>query len=155
MANCSDLEERSSNAGKRPTRLVVGWSPISFLRAVCLWRGAAGVRNGRRHRLCLLGRCCRHNLLLNGVELGWMSSNSLAIGNGFRSTRRGRLHRHSGYCEYRQAHKENSRPLCRLFLQIECVLEVNELTATTDDVVNAARSNLVIDIDERSTKPTR
>ena len=40
----------------------------------------------------------------------------------------------------------NFRLLRRLFLQIERVLQVNELTVITDDVVNAARSNLVIGV---------
>ena len=38
------------------------------------------------------------------------------------------------------------RLLRRLFLQIERVLQVNELTVITDDVVNAARSTLVIGV---------
>ncbi len=37
----------------------------------------------------------------------------------------------------------NFRLLRRLFLQIERVLQVNELTVVTNDVVNAARSTLV------------
>ena len=40
----------------------------------------------------------------------------------------------------------NFRLLRRLFLQIERVLRVNELTVITDDVVNAARSTLVIGV---------
>ncbi len=36
------------------------------------------------------------------------------------------------------------RLLRRLFLQVEWVLGVNELAVVADDVVNAARSNLVI-----------
>ena len=40
----------------------------------------------------------------------------------------------------------NFRLLRRLFLQIERVLQVNELMVITDDVVNAARSNLVIGV---------
>ena len=38
----------------------------------------------------------------------------------------------------------NSRLLHRLFVQIERVLRINELTVITDDVVSAARSTLVI-----------
>jgi DNA transposition AAA+ family ATPase len=38
----------------------------------------------------------------------------------------------------------NFRLLHRLFVQIERILQVNELTVVTDDVVNAARSTLVI-----------
>jgi DNA transposition AAA+ family ATPase len=38
----------------------------------------------------------------------------------------------------------NFRLLQRLFAQIERVLKINELTAITDDVVEAARSTLVI-----------
>lgn len=38
----------------------------------------------------------------------------------------------------------NFRLLQRLFVQIERVLAINELTAITDDVVEAARSTLVI-----------
>lgn len=38
----------------------------------------------------------------------------------------------------------NFRLLHRLFVQIERVLRINELTVITDDVVNAARSILVI-----------
>jgi hypothetical protein len=38
----------------------------------------------------------------------------------------------------------NFRLLQRLFAQIERVLRINELTAVTDDVVEAARSTLVI-----------
>jgi DNA transposition AAA+ family ATPase len=38
----------------------------------------------------------------------------------------------------------NFRLLQRLFAQIERVLKLNELTAITDDVVEAARSTLVI-----------
>jgi len=38
----------------------------------------------------------------------------------------------------------NFRLLHRLFVQIERVLQINELTVITDDVVNAARSTLVI-----------
>ena len=40
----------------------------------------------------------------------------------------------------------NFRLLRRLFLQIERVLRVYELTVITDDVVNAARSTLVIGV---------
>ena len=40
----------------------------------------------------------------------------------------------------------NFRLLRRLFLQIERVLRINELTVITDDVVNAARSTLVIGV---------
>jgi DNA transposition AAA+ family ATPase len=40
----------------------------------------------------------------------------------------------------------NFRLLRRLFLQIERVLRVNDLTVITDDVVNAARSTLVIGV---------
>jgi DNA transposition AAA+ family ATPase len=38
----------------------------------------------------------------------------------------------------------NFRLLQRLFVQIERILRINELTVITDDVVNAARSTLVI-----------
>ena len=38
----------------------------------------------------------------------------------------------------------NFRLLHRLFVQIERVLRINELTVITDDVVSAARSTLVI-----------
>lgn len=40
----------------------------------------------------------------------------------------------------------NFRLLRRLFLQIERVLRVNELTVITDDVINAARSTPVIGV---------
>lgn len=40
----------------------------------------------------------------------------------------------------------NFRLLRKLFLQIERVLKVHELTVITDDVVNAARSTLVIGV---------
>ena len=40
----------------------------------------------------------------------------------------------------------NFRLLHRLFVQIERVLKINELTVITDDVVEAARSTLVIGV---------
>jgi DNA transposition AAA+ family ATPase len=47
----------------------------------------------------------------------------------------------------------NFRLLRRPFLQIERVLQVNELTVITDDVVNAARSTLVIGVSSPEESP--
>jgi len=38
----------------------------------------------------------------------------------------------------------NGRPLHRLVVQIERILKINDLTFITDEVINAARSTLVI-----------
>ncbi len=40
----------------------------------------------------------------------------------------------------------NSRLLHRLFTQIERIMKINELTVITDDVVEAARSTLVVGV---------
>jgi len=54
-------------------------------------------------------------------------------------------HRHATSVRYRMT-AGNFRLLHRLFVQIERILRLNELTIITEDVVEAARSTLVIGV---------
>ncbi len=54
------------------------------------------------------------------------------------------LHRRPSGRRRRPHHPRNFRLVHRLFVQIERVLKINDLTVITSDVVETARSTLVI-----------